>query len=170
MPIVDAGPDFLITKGEEVATLQPTVTAPAGTVEYSWTPTNSLDLPAIEFPIASPSETTVYTLTVTLDGLCPVTDSMTVNVTDSIVIFDLVTPNNDGENDFFKIKGISNYPEAEVVIIDKWQGVIFESVGYIEQWDGTKGGKELPFGPYYYIIKLNDSSNRTFTGSVTLIK
>ncbi|MGD1848490.1 MAG: HYR domain-containing protein, partial [Salibacteraceae bacterium] len=170
LPLVDAGPDFTITKGEEVATLQPNVSATAGNIEYLWTPTTFLNFPASENPDASPPETTVYTLTVTLDGLCPVTDSMTVNVTDSITIYTLVTPNNDQINDEFKILGISNYPNAKVVILDKWQGVVYESVGYDDPWDGTNAGKELPFGPYFYIIELNDPENRTFTGSITLLK
>ena len=47
---------------------------------YSWTPTTGLSNPNIANPIASPTTSTVYTLTVTDDDGCTDTDQVTVNV------------------------------------------------------------------------------------------
>jgi gliding motility-associated-like protein len=47
---------------------------------YSWSPATGLSDPNIADPIASPTVTTVYTLTVTDDNNCTDTDNVTVNV------------------------------------------------------------------------------------------
>jgi len=49
-------------------------------VTYSWQPTNGLDNPSISNPIASPNETTVYTLTIEDDEGCESQDQITVYV------------------------------------------------------------------------------------------
>jgi len=47
---------------------------------YSWSPAAGLSNPNIANPVASPTSTTVYTLTVTDDDNCTETDQVTVNV------------------------------------------------------------------------------------------
>ncbi len=47
---------------------------------YSWTPIAGLSDPTIANPVASPSATTVYTLTVTDDDGCQDSDNVTVTV------------------------------------------------------------------------------------------
>jgi hypothetical protein len=44
-------------------------------------------------------------------------------------------------------------------------------VGYAQPWDGTRGGKFLPTGVYYYVIELNslDVNIEPVTGFVTLV-
>lgn len=49
-------------------------------VTYSWQPTNGLDNPSISNPMASPNETTVYTLTIEDDEGCESQDQITVYV------------------------------------------------------------------------------------------
>jgi hypothetical protein len=61
----DAGPDLSVCPGDEVTIGRPGV---AGTT-YSWSPTDGLDNPSIAQPTASPTATTVYTLTITR-GAC----------------------------------------------------------------------------------------------------
>ncbi|WP_299059214.1 CARDB domain-containing protein [uncultured Polaribacter sp.] len=69
----NAGTNKTIQKGESIQ-LQG-----SGGSSYSWSPTTGLSNPNIWNPIASPSETTTYTLTVTENG-CTDTDTVTVNV------------------------------------------------------------------------------------------
>lgn len=52
----------------------------SGGVSYSWSPTTGLSNPSIANPIASPTETTVYTVTMTGLGECISSDQVTVVV------------------------------------------------------------------------------------------
>jgi gliding motility-associated-like protein len=80
------------------------------------------------------------------------------------------TPNGDGHNDYWQIEGYQNYPDMTVKVFDRWGIEVFSSEhGYFKPWDGTIGGKNLPTGAYYYIIKLGDGS-KEITGSLTLIR
>lgn len=79
------------------------------------------------------------------------------------------TPNNDGVNDFWLIKGIENYPGALVQIFNRYGQRVFESKGYAQPFDGKIGGSLLPPGVYYYIINLNSNCNLV-SGSITLVR
>jgi large repetitive protein len=82
-----------------------------------------------------------------------------------IVIFTAVSPNGDGENDFFHIAGILDFPENELVILNRWGNEVYNTRSYRNNWEGTyNDNKELPDGTYYYILKLNDERNRVFQG------
>lgn len=65
---------------------------PAGLagVTYSWTPVAGLDDPAVAQPLASPTVTTIYTLSMTVPvsggGTCTTTDDVTVNVVAAPVV------------------------------------------------------------------------------------
>jgi len=81
------------------------------------------------------------------------------------------TPNNDGLNDCFEIKGtpFSNY---SLNIIDRWGKVVFVSKSFEDCWDGSVEGVDLPGGSYIYYIFGADYLGRTieYKGSVTLIR
>jgi gliding motility-associated-like protein len=80
------------------------------------------------------------------------------------------TPNGDGRNDFWNLKGFENYPDISVKIYDRWGIQVFSSEhGYAQPWDGTSNGRQLPTDAYYYIINPGDGS-KEITGSITLIR
>ena len=47
-------------------------------------------------------------------------------------IFNGVTPNGDGFNDYFQIDGIDQFPNNNVQIFNRWGILIFEANGYNE--------------------------------------
>lgn len=70
------------------------------------------------------------------------------------------TPNGDGINDEWQIRNIGNFPNCVVKIYNSDSNLVFESIGYKEEWDGMKDGKLLPVGKYtYHIDLLNDGSD-----------
>lgn len=73
-PVADAGADVAICAGFETQLLA------AGGVSYEWTPAGSLSNPTIANPIASPTATTAYTVTVTDANGCTNTDEVVVTV------------------------------------------------------------------------------------------
>jgi len=87
------------------------------------------------------------------------------------VIPTIITPNQDGKNDLLAIDQLhALYPQADVVIINRWGMTVYESTGYADPWDGTFKGEPLPFGTYFYKIELHDADERTYSGSVTIIR
>jgi gliding motility-associated-like protein len=77
------------------------------------------------------------------------------------------SPNGDGINDIFEIKGISNYSNNSVTIFNRWGNIIYSTNGYDNannRWDGTNtsemssGNGLVPEGTYFYLIDLGDGS------------
>ncbi len=83
----DAGEDVSVCNGSSV------VLEASGGNQYSWTPEDDLDDPTIYNPTASPTETTVYTVTVSIDGRCY--DSSEVEVS----VIEGPTPNASATNE-----------------------------------------------------------------------
>jgi gliding motility-associated-like protein len=101
-------------------------------------------------------------------------ESARVAVDISIVLSGLVvpntfTPNADGINDYWTIKGISDFPDVVVQIFTRYGQKVFESKGYSQPFDGTYSNAKLPPGVYYYIINLNANCS-LIAGSLTLIR
>ncbi len=79
------------------------------------------------------------------------------------------TPDNDGVNDVWKIRSLSEYTTCKVEVFNQWGSLVFKSTGYNTPWDGKYNGEAVPAGAYYYVIDL-DNNSKKFTGTVTIIK
>ncbi|ALJ01036.1 gliding motility-associated C-terminal domain-containing protein [Rufibacter tibetensis] len=167
LPITaDAGRDTTIIEGQSI-TLRGSGAAGA---TYTWSPATGLSNPNVANPVATPTVTTTYTLTVSNgDQDCVATDEVTITVIPRIRIVNTFSPNRDGINEFWEIENIQNFPEATVEIFNRYGAQVFKSNGYSQPWDGTHNGNPLPLATYYYIIRLN-KNEKPFTGSVTIIK
>jgi large repetitive protein len=96
-------------------------------------------------------------------------DTVCINVMETFEIPSGFTPNNDGKNDMWQIKGLESYPDNEVVIFNRWGNEVFKTAGYSAENAWT--GSELNAGTYYYIIRIRvNETEKTFTGYVTLIR
>jgi gliding motility-associated-like protein len=106
-----------------------------------------------------------------------VTDANTCTYTLSIVVLNAslscfiipngFSPNGDGINDTWEIAGISNYPNAQVTVLNRWGQEVFKITNYTSPWNGSYNGNVLPTADYYYIIKLDDST-KALTGTITI--
>ena len=82
----------------------------------------------------------------------------------------IFTPNGDGYNDAFVVPclfELSKFPNNEVVIFNQWGDEVFREQPYMNDWEGTFNGENLPVGTYFYIINLNDGSD-PITGFLVL--
>ncbi|RYE21522.1 MAG: gliding motility-associated C-terminal domain-containing protein [Sphingobacteriaceae bacterium] len=79
------------------------------------------------------------------------------------------TPNSDGVNDTWTLKGIENYPASLVQLFNRYGQKVFESKGYTSAFDGNFNGQRLSAGTYYYIINLSSACN-LISGDLTLIR
>jgi len=67
-------------------------------------------------------------------------------------------------------RNILAYPEAEVAVFNRYGMVVFKTVGYQNDWDGTFGDKELPDGAYYYVITIPNRDVEPYTGVINLLR
>ena len=80
----------------------------------------------------------------------------------SVNVLNLVTPNQDGYNDFLLIENIEAHPDNKVSIFDRWGTKLFEAKGYNNgdvRFDGVGnrrlGTGQLLDGTYFYLISSN---------------
>ena len=166
LPTVDAGGGKTINDGSSTKL---NATATGNITDITWSPATGLSNNKILDPIAGPTSTTKYTLTVTTATGCSATDTLTVTVFINIIIPNTFTPNGDGINDTWNIKYLDAYPDCTVKIFDRYGQRVFSSIGYGEPWDGKYSGANLPQGTYYYIIQLKNGS-KTLTGPITIVR
>ncbi len=83
------------------------------------------------------------------------------------------TPDDDGINDVFLPKGNLIDPDNyEMMIFDRWGGMIFETKDLYKGWDGTVNGNPIQAdGVFNYVIIYKDNFGRDQKkiGSVTLL-
>ncbi len=168
LPDANAGIDDTITTG---ASVQLTAT---GGVQYEWSPFYGLDNPGVFNPVASPEETTEYTVEVTDIYGCKNTDDITITVlTPSLWIPNAFTPDDNGKNDvlFVRGEGMENF---EFKIFDRWGHLVFYSSDINIGWDGKKQvtNEIMPAGAYVYVITgtQTDGTEVNINGVVNLIR
>ncbi|WP_443943537.1 Calx-beta domain-containing protein [Pedobacter sp. AW1-32] len=96
------------------------------------------------------------------------TVTITSNFTD-ITIPNLFTPNGDGRNDTFEIRGLNQYQETELSIVNRWGNEVYHSRGYQNNWTG----EGLNEGTYYYLLRAKRAGSNEWTvfkGYITLIR
>jgi gliding motility-associated-like protein len=123
-----------------------------GGVTYSWLPITGLDNPATANPVATPAQTQEYTVTVSSSNGCKGIGKVNIVVYQPLYIPSAFTPNADGTNDLWELKGLEVYPNPEVQIYNRWGNVVFYSQGNYTPFDGTDSNKALPEGMYVYRI------------------
>jgi gliding motility-associated-like protein len=154
--MVDAGPNVTIHQGDAI---QLRGTAAGDILGMQWSPATGLDNPGILNPIATPTVTTKYTLTVQNQNTCTATDSLTVKVLPfDVLIPNAISPNHDGVNDVWNILHLDEFATCTVSIFSRYGQKLFTSTGYARPWDGTYKNRRLPASTYYYIIDLKDGS------------
>ena len=113
-----------------------------------------------------------YAVTVTDDNKCEQNLSISLeNNCGTLGIYDVFTPNGDGQNDVWFIDGIENFPENELQIFDRWGRLVFNTKAYTGDWDGrANDGTQLPMAAYFYILQLNDLNDTIHKGAVTILR
>ncbi|MFH2143179.1 MAG: gliding motility-associated C-terminal domain-containing protein, partial [Bacteroidota bacterium] len=114
-----------------------------------------------------------YVITITDGNQCIYINTVTVDI--PIKIPTLFTPNGDGFNDTWYIRGIGSYPELSIEIFNRWGDHVYTYEGtgseYLFntgiQWDGTYNGNLLPMGSYLYILDLKNGQN-PYNGVVSI--
>lgn len=84
------------------------------------------------------------------------------------------TPNGDMANDTWKIvplKPEETYTQASIKVYNKKGQLVYESVGFENEWDGRFDGDLLPADTYFYTIDLNTNTPAGYIkGLVTILR
>jgi len=89
----------------------------------------------------------------------------------STLIPNVFTPNGDGVNELFKIKGF-NIIEFNCVIFNRWGIQLFEWDDLKTGWDGKIEDKDAVDGIYFFIIQAKDITSKDIKtqGTFSLIR
>lgn len=161
-PTADAGPDQNIFGRFETQLAAVPTTVGQGV----WSITSgsgTLDNPADSTSLIADLQNgeTVMTWTVSNGACAEVSDDMSIFVSE-IFVPEALTPNGDGNNDFFIINGIEAL-ENNVEIFNRWGQVVYEAANYQNDWQGTDAsGNELVSDTYFYIITAGEEKFKGF--------
>ncbi|MBL7780159.1 MAG: gliding motility-associated C-terminal domain-containing protein [Saprospiraceae bacterium] len=170
------GPDTICVG--QTTRLLATASGNATAYTYSWAPATSLSDSNVADPVAEPTETTDYIVTVLGDGLCPASASVTVYFMETecaepyIFVPKAFTPNNDDNNDRFIVRG-ANIKELHFIVWDRWGEKVYETTDISALgWDGTYNGKESTPDSYAWYLEVTCGNGATYVkkGNVTLLK
>ena len=151
-----------------------------GVVEYNWTHVESLDCNRCPQPVASPKFDTRYTVTFSDSNGCRNKGEVQVIVfcnNDNVFVPNTFSPNGDGSNDVFYVRGKGLNRVKMLRIFNRWGQVVFEKQNFgvndaSAGWNGTyNGAKPIP-DVYIYQLEIwcDNSTVVKFEGNVALIQ
>ncbi|WPU99430.1 PKD-like domain-containing protein [Mucilaginibacter sp. cycad4] len=162
-----AGDTRYVLKGHTI-TLNPVVGSE--NVTYEWTPATGLDNATVKNPIVTGDQDIIYKLKITdKSNGCVNESQVAIKVAPVITINNTFTPNSDGVNDYWEIKGLVAYENSTVDVYNRYGQLLFHSVGYPKPWDGTYQGKAMPSGTYYYVVNTK-MNNVVLSGYVVILR
>lgn len=166
---------------EEVSIIEPTIEfnsyGSIGTnYQYHWNfgdNSSSVDYSPLHAYTDTGTYTVTYKVKNTVTG-CESETEKTVIVTPYYTLYipNAFTPNGDGINDVFEIKG-NAVDEYDLKIYNRWGELIFQSNTISKMWKGdSKGSAEAPEGAYVYIMEVKDFKGVSYkySGNVTLLR
>jgi gliding motility-associated-like protein len=146
--------------------LEGTIEGGSGVYFYTWLGAGNITVFEDTLMTVTPPSSGEYFFIAS--DLCGNTDTISAKVTVEnceITIYNVFSPNGDGINDIWVIPNIEGYINNEVIIYNRWGQKVFEASPYLNNWDGGS----LPSGVYFYVVNLNDNSEKK-AGTVTIIR
>jgi len=102
---------------------------------------------------------------VTVVDACGQSASMIIEVHEcDTFIPNIFTPNGDGDNDTFIIRGGEDFPNSLLSIFNRWGNLVYDNKNYTSQW----GGEDSADGTYFYIYDRSDG--KSYHGWVQLMR
>ena len=147
------------------------VNTSTGADQYQWTvdgySSNEFNL---NYEFSSIGNYTVQLLSRNTFG-CTSVMSQSVFVSEEleILIYNAVSANGDGENDFLFIENIERYPDNKVSVYTMNGKLIYEQESYNNTWDFTIDGEIVSSGNYICIVEV-DGFSEVVNQVVTVVK
>lgn len=149
-------------------------------IAYNWLPVTGLSCTDCAQPVASPKFNTLYVVIATDSNGCQNRGKVEVIVLckgANIFIPNTFSPNGDGSNDAFYVRGKGLARVKSLRIFNRWGETVFERINFAVNdasvgWDGTYKGKPLSPDVYVYQVDVfcENSDTLKFEGNITLIR
>jgi gliding motility-associated-like protein len=149
-------------------------------VSYSWLPSQNLDCTDCPQPTGNPPRTTDYNVQVQDRYGCKNSGNVTVKVVcgdQNFFIPNTFSPNGDGVNDIFYLRGSGVFRINSLMIFNRWGEVVFEKKNIsindpLSGWDGNYKGKKAKPDVYIYQVEIVCGNGETikYAGNVALIQ
>jgi gliding motility-associated-like protein len=99
--------------------------------------------------------------------ICPSTiDTVKIFVND-FLIPTLITPNLDGSNDYFELRGLATLGKTELIIFDRRGALVFKNLNYDNKWNGVDyNDNPLPDDTYFYVLK--STNGKSLSGYIVI--
>ncbi len=150
------------------------IASPDTFLTYGWSPVENIvnvNPWTIEFISEKTMAKTPYIVTaITREG-CTERDTVYIEV-GMLQIPTGFSPNGDGVYDKWVIKSADFFPDIEVSVFNRWGSRVFVSKGYdnvTKVFDGTRNGRDLPVGTYYFIVDPKDGTGPK-SGTLTIMR
>lgn len=88
---------------------------------------------------------------------------------DVVTIPNIFTPNNDGDNDWFRIRNADAFDQLTCTIFNRYGEPVYRFYGINGSWDGfTHAGVKVSAGTYFVFLEVSSSDGASFTQQATL--
>lgn len=149
-------------------------------VRFLWSPSNTLSCSDCSDPVASPYKTTTYTVTVFSKYECVDSANATISVLcdeSQLFIPNTFTPNGDGVNDVFMVRGSGISTLKAFRVYNRWGELLFERTNVnvndkANGWDGNYNGVQLPPDVYVYTVEAYCENDELLKlkGDITILR
>ena len=180
LPVINVSGGTTIIAGDTVQ-----LSAAVGNADtifsWAWTPGNTLSCDTCADPVATPTNTTTYTVTGTTRIGCPGENDVLIKVicveASQVFVPNTFTPNGDGANDRFYMSGKGLGLIRKMTVYNRWGEQVFETENINANdpgagWDGTYKGQILQPDVFVYVFELYCETGVPFTlkGDISLVR
>jgi len=105
-------------------------------------------------------------------SLCPCEDTILPAEPEALIFIpNIFSPNGDGQNDLFRVRG-ENLETLHLTVYNRWGEKVFEGNEPQAAWDGTFNGKTCAGGVFYYMAEIGfvGGKREMRKGNVTLVR
>lgn len=176
-PTVNAGPDIVTATGSVIPL---PVKGSDDIINVQWTPVTGLSCISCLAPTATPTDDITYYVKVVNHFGCSATSAVSIKLVcsnENLFIPNSFSPNGDGQNDIFYVRGQGRQTIRVFRVFNRWGQLVFERAGASTNdpsagWDGRFKGELLnPDVFVYYVEVVCDKGGvNLLKGNITLIR